>query len=97
MSRTPQMPNRDAAEGLPDSEELTPEQLATQQLEGVTEPPHDFPLAAEGFGTTPAEVAEGESLTGRLAREQPEVNPYPTEEPSGKSPEEAAMHLERDI
>ncbi|MCU1594859.1 MAG: hypothetical protein JWO12_2251 [Frankiales bacterium] len=93
MSRTPETPNRYAAEGIPDLEEQTPEQAATGQDEGITEPPHDYPLAVEGFGTTPAEQAEGESLAGRLAREVPEVTPYPSDLPDGKSPEEAAIHV----
>jgi hypothetical protein len=92
--RTPSSPNRNAAAGLPDAEELTPEQAATGQDEGVVEPPHDSPLGAEGFGTTPAEQREGESLDGRLAREQPEGMVQPDE--SGRSAEESAMHLESD-
>jgi hypothetical protein len=90
--RTPASPNREAAEGLPDSEELTPEQAATGQDEGVTEPPHDSPLGAEGFGTTPAEQREGESLDGRLAREEADGAVHADE--SGRSAEESAMHVE---
>jgi hypothetical protein len=90
--RTPASPNREAAEGIPDSEELTPEQAATGQYEGVLEPPHDFPLGVEGFGTTPAEQREGESLDGRLAREEPTDAVHPDE--SGRAAEESAMHLE---
>ncbi len=71
-------------EGLP-AQGLEPEQLATGQDEGVLEPPHDSPLAAEGFGTTPAEQREGEELAGRLAREQPEVaGPPDTSEQAGR-------------
>jgi hypothetical protein len=92
--RTPATPNRDAAEGIPDAEEQTPEQAATGQDEGVMEPPHDYPLGAEDFGTTPAEQHDGESLDGRLAREEPESSVRPDE--SGRPAEEAAMHLEPD-
>jgi hypothetical protein len=74
------MSSRFEEEGIQDPGDLTPEQEATGQLEQTTEPPHDSPLGAEGFGTTPAEQHEGESLTGRLAREQPEAV-YPTELP----------------
>jgi hypothetical protein len=37
------------------------------------EPPHDTALAADDFGTTPAEVHDGESLDGRIAREEDDV------------------------
>ena len=62
-------------EGLQDPDGMEPEQIATGQYEGATEPPHDYPLAVEDFGTTPAEQQEGESLDGRLAREVPEAYP----------------------
>ena len=68
-------------EGLPDLDAQEPEQMATGQMEGAVEPPHDTPMAVEDFGTTPAEQHDGQSLDGRLARELPDV-PYP-EEPRG--------------
>lgn len=37
------------------------------------EPPHDTAFAVEDFGTTSREVHDGEPLTGRLAREEPDV------------------------
>jgi uncharacterized protein DUF5709 len=36
--------------------------------------PGEGPLAADRFGTTPNEEAQGESLDARLAQEEPEVN-----------------------
>jgi hypothetical protein len=60
-------------EGLPDPAAPEPEQLATGQAEGTMEPPHDTPLAVDEYGTTPAEMREGEPLDGRLAREEPDV------------------------
>jgi hypothetical protein len=66
-------------EGIPDPEDQTPEQAATGQGDLTTEPPHDYPLAVEDFGTTPSEVHDGESLSGRLAREVPEEQPYPAD------------------
>jgi hypothetical protein len=50
------------AEGIPDPD-------AGEELE----PPHDTATAVDDFGTTPAEVHEGESLDGRIAREEPDV------------------------
>jgi len=72
------MSSRFEEEGIPDPGDLTPEQEATGQLELTSEPPHDSPLGAEGWGTTAAEQLEGEPLAGRLAREQPE-DVYPEE------------------
>lgn len=37
--------------------------------------PNDRPIAMDDFGTTAEEMAEGESLDSRLAREQPETEP----------------------
>ena len=71
------MSSRFEDEGIQDPGDLTPEQEATGQLEQTTEPPHDSPLGAEGWGTTPEEQHQGEPLAGRLARELPEA--YPAE------------------
>ena len=61
-SRIPESPSAMEAEGIPDPDA------------GVEmEPPHDTALAVDDFGTTPAEVHEGESLDGRIAREEPDV------------------------
>jgi hypothetical protein len=76
MSTPEHTTSRFEDEGIPDPEDQTPEQAATGQGDLTTEPPHDYPLAVEGFGTTPAEMHDGESLTGRLAREVPEEDPY---------------------
>lgn len=73
------MSSRFEEEGIPDPGDLTPEQEATGQLDLTTEPPHDSPLAVEGWGTTPAEQRDGEPLSGRLARELPDT--YPSEPP----------------
>ena len=69
------MSSRFDEEGIPDPGDLTPEQEATKQLDLTTEPPHDSPLGAAGWGTTAAEQHEGEPLSGRLARELPDTYP----------------------
>jgi hypothetical protein len=74
------MSSRFEEEGIQDPGDLTPEQEATGQLDLTTEPPHDSPLGAEGWGTTVAEQHQGEPLAGRLAREAPDVYP---EDPRG--------------
>lgn len=39
----------------------------------LSEPPRDTALAVDEFGTTAAEVHDGEPLDGRLSREEPDV------------------------
>lgn len=72
-SRIPEPPSGMEAEGIPDPE-LGPEgQRSTGQDEGTMEPPHDTAMAADDFGTTAEEMHDGESLDGRISREEPEV------------------------
>ncbi|GLW73458.1 hypothetical protein Kpho02_57570 [Kitasatospora phosalacinea] len=83
-------------EGLPDLADGSPaaEQAADPQRPPV---PGDRPVAAESFGVTGAEQAEGESLDDRLAAERPEVwegGRDEEEERPGQSAEEAAMREE---
>lgn len=72
-SRIPDKPSASEAEGVPDPGWSEPSQLAAGDDEGTVEPPHDTAVAVDDFGTTAAELAEGESLDGRLGREVPEV------------------------
>jgi hypothetical protein len=59
-------------EGIPDVDELPPGLARTgDPLEGIVAP-RDHPLAADDYGTTPAEEALGESLEQRMLREEPE-------------------------
>ena len=61
------------AEGVPDLERAT--DMRTGDLEDAygMEPPRDAPLAADEFGTTAAEMHDGEPLDDRIAREEPDV------------------------
>ncbi len=72
-SRLPEKPSDAEAEGVPDPGFAHPGQLEAGDAEGLLEPPRDAPLAAGEFGTTAAEQFEGESLDGRLAREEADV------------------------
>ncbi len=72
-SRIPEPPSEMEAEGIPDPGFLAANELATGQAEGTMEPPRDVPLASDDFGTTAAEIHDGESLDGRIAREEPDV------------------------
>jgi hypothetical protein len=94
-------PFEDEGQADPDPMEL--EQVLTGQGEGTIEPPHDTAMAVDDFGTTPAEMHDGESLDGRLVRELPEVSidAYPDESvPAGRlvAPDEGARtDTEKDL
>ena len=72
-SRIPQKPSEHEAEGIPDPGFADESQLESGDPQGTTEPPRDTPVAAEEFGTTVREQHEGEPLSGRLDREEPDV------------------------
>ncbi len=72
-SRIPEYPSEHEAEGIPDPGFADPGRIESGDLEGVTEPPRDTALAVDEFGTTAREIAEGESLDGRISREEPDV------------------------
>jgi hypothetical protein len=59
------------SEGIPDLRDSTPNLAAGEDPE-LDSVPGDDPSAVEDFGTTPQELFEGESLDGRLAREEPD-------------------------
>ncbi len=74
-ARIPEPPSAAEAEGIPDPGEVR----SPQDVAGVAgssdgmEPPHDTATAVDDFGTTAEEMHDGESLTGRLEREEPDV------------------------
>ncbi len=74
-SRFPQPPSEFEAEGIPEpGDARSPEDLAGDPGSSYgMEPPHDVPVAADEFGTTAEEMHDGESLTQRLDREEPDV------------------------
>ena len=72
-SRIPEPPSASEAEGIPDPGFDEPGLDAAGDSEGTVEPPHDTAIAVDEFGTTASELAEGEPLDGRVAREEPEV------------------------
>jgi uncharacterized iron-regulated membrane protein len=72
-SRIPQKPSEHEAEGVPDPGFADLNQLESGDPQGTTEPPHDTAVAADEFGTTAREQHDGEPLTGRLEREEPDV------------------------
>ncbi len=71
-SRLPDKPSEAEAEGIADPGFSDPGQLEAGDSDAVLEPPHDT-VAVDDFGTTTAEQSDGESLDGRLAREQDDV------------------------
>jgi len=71
--RIPDRPSEMESEGIPDPGSGGQHGDITGQDEGAMEPPHDAAIGVADFGTTPAEVHDGESLSGRLDREVPDV------------------------
>ena len=72
-SRIPEPPSAAEAEGIPDPGFSDPSQIVAGDTEATMEPPRDTALAVDESGTTAAEQAEGEPLTARLDREEPDV------------------------
>jgi hypothetical protein len=73
-SRIPETPSAMEAEGVPDLERSSDSLMAVDPADAFgMEPPRDTPLASDEFGTTAAEMHDGESLDGRVAREEPDV------------------------
>jgi Family of unknown function (DUF5709) len=71
------MTNRDPRseleeEGIPDLQDGYPQQQWAEDPQQAPVP-GDEPVALEDFGTTAEEEREGESLDGRLSREEPDV------------------------
>ena len=80
-------------EGIPEvAQDDSPTMMSSEDPEFAPMPGED-PGAVVDFGTTAYEQSEGESLSGRLDREQPDVQPgvRPAEDP-----EAASMQLEQD-
>ncbi|MCU1692698.1 MAG: hypothetical protein JWM64_1789 [Frankiales bacterium] len=74
-SRIPEPPSAMEAEGIPDPGDVRSPQDVAGEAGGSDgmEPPHDTAMAVDDFGTTAEEMHDGESLTGRLDREVPDV------------------------
>jgi hypothetical protein len=71
------MPDRDIHseledEGIPDLQDGYPQQYWAEDPQRAPLP-GDRPIAVDDFGTTAEEQREGESLDGRLSREEPDV------------------------
>jgi hypothetical protein len=73
-SRIPETPSAFEAEGIPDPGLTGASELSNDPADAYgIEPPHDTAVAVDEFGTTAAEMQEGESLDGRIAREEDDV------------------------
>src|SRR3954463_8547847 len=83
MSRIPETPSPMEEEGVPETDQTY-----------AFEPPRDAPIASDDFGTTVAEMHDGEPLDGRIAREEPDVidlvNVEADESPGSDTPDERA-------
>jgi len=72
-SRIPEPPSELEEEGIPDMQDTDPRLLAAGDVHETIEPPHDYPVAVNDYGTTLTEMREGESLDDRLGRELPDT------------------------
>lgn len=87
-SREPDPGSELEDEGIPDHSGALPGKVITGDAQEDYAVPGDEPVAADEFGTTAAEMREGEPLEDRLRREQPERSgrrptdddPYPVDE-----------------
>jgi hypothetical protein len=78
------------AEGIPDPGFSSDGQEVTgNEVDGMP-PPHDTAVAVDDFGTTAEEMAEGEPLDARIAREEDDVlarvDDQPDETEGGDTP-----------
>lgn len=72
-------------EGVPDHEgPLVSKHLTGDDQEGVAPPARERPLASFEYGTTAEEQRRGESLDGRLRREEPDGSPRADPYPVGR-------------
>lgn len=102
-SREPDPGSRLEAEGVPDLSDALPSKVITGDAQEDLAPPGEAPNASVDFGTTQAEMREGEPLADRLAREEPEAElrgdesdtPYPEDPDAQGAPEERAIHVDR--
>ena len=74
-SRIPEPPSAFEAEGIPDPGETSEGQQAAGDAGSSygEDPPRDTAVAVDDFGTTAEEQRDGESLDGRISREEPDV------------------------
>lgn len=84
-SRIPERPSEMEAEGIPDPGTTPENELITGQDDSAMTTPRDTPLAVDDFGTTAGEMHDGESLDGRIAREEPDVLDA-VDQPADESP-----------
>jgi Family of unknown function (DUF5709) len=79
-------------DGIPDLQDGYPQQYWAEDPQRAPVP-GDRPIALDDFGTTAEEQREGESLDGRLSREEPDVG-----EPgaSTATPRETARLVQQD-
>jgi hypothetical protein len=73
VSRIPDPPSDFEAEGIPDPGEVLSSKEITGDAQEGEPVPGDRPIESTEFGMTAYEERHGESLTGRLAREEPDV------------------------
>lgn len=85
MSETPIEPDETGLEPSENLDQRQPEDtLVDRGVDDVLDEGYSPPEKwgpGEGYGSTAAETAAGESLDQRIAQEQPDVDPYADEDP----------------
>jgi hypothetical protein len=83
-------------DGIPDIADDDHQTAAAAEDPQFAPVPGERPNASVDFGTTALEQSEGESLDGRLAREEPDVDVQPGVR-AAESPERTVPQLEQDV
>jgi hypothetical protein len=80
-SRIPEPESPLEEEGIPDQSDALPSKRITGDAQEELEPPRDYPIAVDDYGTTAAEQRAGEPLDLRVEREQPDITTATTDQP----------------
>jgi hypothetical protein len=80
-SRIPDPESPLEAEGIPDLSDALDSKRITGDAQEELQPPRDYPIAVEDYGTTAAEQRAGEPLELRVERELPDVTTASTDQP----------------
>ncbi len=83
-------------DGIPEIADDSPESGAAEDPQFAPDMGRETPGASVDFGTTAEEQAEGESLDGRLDREEPDVDVDPGTRPA-EAPDGPATQLDQDV
>jgi uncharacterized protein DUF5709 len=95
-SRIPEPESALEEEGIPDQSDALPGKVITGDAQEELEPPHDYPIAVDEYGTTAAEERAGEPLDLRLSRELPDTTTGIDDQPYPEDPDHPVGRLVAD-